>query len=73
MLLLDVKNLIIVIIIIITINNNNNNNNNNEISSCNKNSTINKDNVISPSPSQISKETVFMLGDSMVKKLNAFH
>ena len=34
-------------------NNNGNNNNNNEISSSNKNSTINKDNVISPSPSQI--------------------
>ena len=53
-------------------NNNGNNNNNNEISSSNKNSTINKDNVISPSPSQISKETVFILGDSMVKKLNGF-
>ena len=53
-------------------NNNNNNNNNNEISSCNKNSTINKDNVISPSPSKISKETVFILGDSIVKKLNGF-
>ena len=54
-------------------NNNNNDNNNNEISSSNKNSTIKKDNVISPSPSQISKETVFILGDSMVKKLNGFY
>ena len=53
-------------------NNNNNDNNNNEISSSNKNSTIKKDNVISPSPSQISKETVFILVDSMVKKLNGF-
>ena len=53
---------------------NNNNNNNNENSS-NKNSTNNKDNVInviSPLPSQNSKETVFILGDSMVKKLNGF-
>ena len=47
-------------------------NNNNEISSSNKNSTINKHNVISLSPSQISKETLFILGDSMVKKLNGF-
>ena len=47
-------------------------NNNNEINSSNKNSTINKDNVISPSPSQISKETAFILGDSMVMKLNRF-
>ena len=46
--------------------------NNNEISSSNKNSTINKHNVISLSPSQISKETLFILGDSMVKKLNGF-
>ena len=47
-------------------NNNNNNNNNNEINSSTKNSTINKDNVTSPSPSQNSKETVFILKDSMV-------
>ena len=50
----------------------NNNNNNSEINSSNKNSTINKDTVISPSKSQISKETVFIQGDSMVKKLNGF-
>ena len=49
----------------------NNNNNNQEINS-NKNSTVNKDNVTSPLPSQNSKETVFMIGDSMVKKLNGF-
>ena len=49
-----------------------NNNNNNEINSTSKNSTINEDNVTSPSPSQNSKETVFILGDSMVKKLNGF-
>ena len=52
--------------------NNNNNNDNNEINSTSKNSTINEDNVTSPSPSQNSKETVFILGDSMVKKLNGF-
>ena len=50
----------------------NNNNNNQEINSSNKNSTVNKDNVTSPLPSQNSKETVFMIGDSMVKKLNGF-
>ena len=65
MLLLDVKNFVIII-------KNKHNNNNNEINSSNKNSTINKDNVFSPSPSQISKETVLILGDSMVKKLNGF-
>ena len=53
-------------------NNNNNNNNNNEINSSNRNNTINKDNVTSPSQSQNSKETVFILGDSMVKKINGF-
>ena len=55
--------------------NNNNNNNNNENNSSNKNSTNNKDNVInviSPLPSQNSKETLFILGDSMVKNLNGF-
>ena len=52
-------------------NNNNSNNNNNENNS-KKNHTTNKDNFISPSPSQNSKETVFILGDSMVKKLNSF-
>ena len=50
----------------------NNNNNNQEINSSNKNSTVNKDNVTSLLPSQNSKETVFMIGDSMVKKLNGF-
>ena len=53
-------------------NNNNNNNNNREINSSNKNSTVNKDNVTSPLPSQNSKETAFMIEDSMVKKLNGF-
>ena len=52
--------------------NDNNNNNNNEINSSNRNNTINKDNVTSPSQSQNSKETVFILGDSMVKKINGF-
>ena len=52
--------------------NNNNNNNNNEINSSNKSSTINKDNITSPSPSQYSKATVFILGDSIVKELNGF-
>ena len=62
MLLLDVKNLIKY-----KKNkyNNNNNNNNDEINSSNKNSTINKDNIISRSPSQISKEIVLILEDSM--------
>ena len=50
-----------------------NNNNNNKNKSRNKNSTTNKNNVTSPSPSQNSKETVFILGDSMVKKLNGFY
>ena len=70
MLTLDVKSLIrkIIIIIIITIINNNNN----EIKNSGKNSTNNKDNVTSPSPSQNSKETVFILGNSMVKKLIDF-
>ena len=36
-----------------------------------KNRTTNKD-VTLPPPSQNSKETVFILGDSMVKKLNGF-
>ena len=49
------------------------NNNNNKNKSRNKNSTTNKNNVTSPSPSQNSKETVFILGDSMVKKLNGFY
>ena len=53
-------------------NNNNNNNNNREINSRNKNSTVNKDNVTSPLPSQNLKETAFMIEDSMVKKLNGF-
>ena len=51
--------------IIITIKNNDNNSNN-------KNSTINKDNVTLPPPSQNSKGTKFILADSMVKKLNGF-
>ena len=53
-------------------NDNNNNNNNNEINSSNRNNTINKDNVTSPLQSQTSKETVFILEDSMVKKINGF-
>ena len=52
--------------IIVTIKNNDN------ISS-NKNSTINKDNVTLPPPSQNSKQTKFKLADSMVKKLNGFY
>ena len=55
-LLLHVKNLIKN-----NINNNNNKNNNN-----------NRVNFTSPSPSQNSKETVFILGYSMVKKLKGF-
>ena len=51
--------------------NNNNNNNNNDNNSSNKNITTNKD-VTLPPLSQNSKETVFILGDSMVKKLNGF-
>ena len=49
-----------------------NNNNNNEDNSRNKNSATNKGNVILPPPSQNSKETVFILGNWMVKKLNVF-
>ena len=56
MLLLHVKNLIKN-----NINNNNNKNNNN-----------NRVNFTSPSPSQNSKETVLILGYSMVKKLKGF-
>ena len=52
--------------------NNNNNNNNNKTNSSNKNITINKDNLTSSSPSQNSKETVFISGYSMVKKVNGF-
>ena len=59
MLLLDVKNLIKY-----KKNKYNNNTNNDEINSSNKNSTINKD-IISRSPSQISKEIVLILEDSM--------
>ena len=53
-------------------NNNNNNNNsiNNENNYNNKSSYDNK--VKSTSSSPTSKETVFILGDSMVKKLNGF-
>ena len=58
-LLLDVKNLIKY-----KKNEYNNNTNNDEINSSNKNSTINKD-IISRSPSQISKEIVLILEDSM--------
>ena len=64
MLLKDLK-----ILIKYSINNNNKNNGNN---SSNKNSTTNKDNVTLPPPSQNSQETMFILGDSMVKKLNGF-
>ena len=53
-------------------NNNSNNNNNNKTNSSNKNITINKDNLTSSSPSQNSKETVFISGYSMVKKVNGF-
>ena len=53
-------------------NNSNNNNNNNKTNSSNKNITINKDNLTSSSPSQNSKETVFISGYSMVKKVNGF-
>ena len=71
MLLLNVKNLIKN-----NINNSNDNNNDNNTknknNSSNKNSTNKKDNVTLPSLSQNSKETVFILGDSMVKKLNGF-
>ena len=49
-----------------------NNNNNNDNNSCNKDSATNKDNVTLPPPSQNSKETVFILGNWMVKKLNGF-
>ena len=58
-LLLDVKNLIKY-----KKNEYNNNTNNDEINSSNKNSTFNKD-IISRSPSQISKEIVLILEDSM--------
>ena len=50
--------------------NNNNNSNNNENSNKNKSSNDNKVNSTPSSPT--SKETVFILGDSMVKKLNGF-
>ena len=53
----------------IILNNNNHNENN---SRNNKKRTYNKDNVISPLPSQNSKENVFILGDSTIKKLNGF-
>ena len=49
---------------------NSNNNNNNENNSNNKSSNNNKVNSIPSSPT--SKETVFILGDSMVEKLNGF-
>ena len=49
-----------------------NNNNNNENNSMNKKRTNNKENVISPLPSQNSKESVFILGDGTIKKLNGF-
>ena len=71
MLLLDVKNLIKNDINNNNISNNNNNNSNNDNNSSNKNSTTNKDFTLPPT-SQNSKETVFILGDSMVKKLNGF-
>ena len=50
--------------------NNNNNSNNNENSNKNKSSNDNK--VDSTPSSPTSKETVFILGDSMVKKLHGF-
>ena len=51
-------------------NNNSSNSNNNENNNNNKSSNDNKVNSTPPSPT--SKETVFILGDSMVKKLNGF-
>ena len=68
MLLLDVKNLMD------NDNNNNknnNNNNNNYNNNSNKKCTSNKSVTLLPL-SQSSKETVFILGDIMVKKLNCF-
>ena len=62
--LLDINNLLK--------NNNNNNNNNNDNNSSNINRTTNKD-VTLPPPLQNFKETVFILGDIMVKKLNGFY
>ena len=61
--LLDINNLL---------KNNNNDNNNNDNNSSNINRTTNKD-VTLPPPLQNFKETVFILGDSMVKKLNGFY
>ena len=58
------------------IDNNNNSNNNNGNSNNYKNNSNNKgstDNRVNSTPSSpTSKETVFILGDSMVKKLNGF-
>ena len=51
-------------------NNNNSNSNNNENNNNDKSSNDNKVNSTPSSPT--SKETVFILGDSMVKKLNGF-
>ena len=51
-------------------NSNNSNSNNNENNNNNKSSNDNKVNSTPSSPT--SKETVFILGDSMVKKLNGF-
>ena len=67
-LLLEVRNL--KNIVKLTKNNNNNNNNNINNENNNKSSYDNKVNSASSSPT--SKETVFILGDSMVKKLNGF-
>ena len=51
-------------------NNSNSNSNNNESNKNNKSSTDNKVNSTPSSPT--SKETVFILGDSVVKKVNCF-
>ena len=60
--LLDINNLL----------KNNNNNNNNDNNSSNITRTTNKD-VTLPPPLQNFKETVFILGDIMVKKLSGFY
>ena len=52
-------------------NKNNNNNNNNDNNNSNKKCNSNKS-VTLPPLSKSSKETVFILGDIMVKKLNCF-
>ena len=53
-------------------NNNNNNSNSNNNENINNNQSSNDDKVNSTPLSPTSKKTVFILGDSMVKKLNGF-